>query len=381
MSGLTRKRIAALMCLSMLLVCLVPVEIIPAQAANADLSITSADITFSKENPSSGEDITITINVHNQGPAAATNVVVSFFVGPSPLPPTKTITAIPSLDAKTATHQYLTTVPGSFVIKATVAGDQTDPNTGDNTAERTLIVGSVVPTMNVTATLTPNTIDSKDSFKVNGSAKVGTTPVNGGDVTIEISPSQYTCSTKTSSDGSFEAIMAGPTDQGVYSIKVTVAEGTVSGSTKMNLTVEQSDLTVTSFTYTPKSPKEDDTVVMKIGVKNVGNGTAKNVSFQLKMDSVVILDKNLGEISSSQTVTVTYNWKAKKGSHAFDAMVDPNNNITEINENNNAFAQQTINVAAKAKKPGPSFEAGVFIVAVLAVLFVMGRGKGRNRKN
>jgi subtilase family serine protease len=85
-------------------------------------------------------------------------------------------------------------------------------------------------------------------------------------------------------------------------------------------------------------------------------------------------------MSNGQTITVTYNWKAKKGSHAFDATVDPSNNITEIKEDNNAFAQQTIVVKAKDKKPGPSFEAGVFIAAVLVVLFVMGNSKGRNRK-
>lgn len=380
MSGFTIKRIAALMCLAMFLICVVPVEIVPAQSGNADLSITSADITFSKDNPSSGEIITITAKVHNLGPSAATNVVVSFSVGSAPIPPTKTIPAIPALDAKDAAHQYPTTVPGTFVIKVSVTGDQSDPNTADNTAERSLTVGSVVPTVNVTASLSSDTINSKDPFKVNGTAKMGTEPVNGGDVTIQIVQNGYTCSTKTKTDGTFESIMAGPTDQGVYSIKVTVTNGAVSGSTQINLTVLEADLTVTKFTYKPTSPKEDDTVVMTIGVQNLGNGTARNVTFQVKMDSVVVLDKKLGAMSNGQTITVTYNWKAKKGSHTFDATVDPSNNITEINENNNAYAQQTITVKAKDKKPGPSFEAGIFIAAVLVVLFVMGNGKGRNRK-
>jgi|GEM_PF-3422078 len=380
MSGLVIKKFATLMCLAMVLVCLVPTEIVSAQGSNADLSITSADITFSKDNPSSGEDITITVNVHNLGPSAATNVVVSFSVGSAPLPPTKTITAIPSSDAKTATHQYLTTVPGSFIIKVSVTGDQTDPNTGDNKAERSLIVGSVVPTVNVTASLSSDTINSKEPFKVNGTAKIGTTPVNGGDVTIQITQNQYTCSTKTNSDGTYESVMAGPTDQGVYTIKVSVTSGAVSGTTQLNLTVLEADLTVTTFTYTPKSPKEGDTVVIKMGVQNLGNGTARNVTFQLKIDSVVVQEKKIGDMSNGQTLTETYNWKAKKGSHTFDAMVDPNNNITEIKEDNNAFAQQTITVAAKANKPGPSFEAGLLIVAVVVALFVMGNGKGRNRK-
>ena len=380
MSGITIKKFAALISLVMFLACLVPVGIVSAQAGNADLSLTSADITFSKDNPSSGEMITITAKVHNLGPSAATNVVVSYSVGSAPLLPTKTLAAIPASDAKDAAHQYLTTVPGTFVIKVSVTSDQSDPNTADNTAERSLTVGSVVPTVNVTASLSADTINSKDPFKVNGTAKLGTTPVDNGDVTIQIVQNGYTCSTKTNSDGTFESIMAGPTDQGVYTIKVTVTSGAVSGSTQLNLTVLESDLTVTTFTYTPKPPTEGNTVTIKIGVQNLGNGTAKNVTFQLKIDNVVALEKKIGDMSNGQALTVTYTWKAKKGSHTFDAMMDPSNNITESKEDNNAFAQQTISVKAKSNKPGPSFEAAVFIAAIVVALIVIGSKKGRNRK-
>jgi hypothetical protein len=375
MSGLKIGKIAAVLSFAMFLTCLVPTSIVPAQAANADLSITSADITFSKDNPSSGEMITITAKVHNLGPSAATNVVVSFNVGSAPLLPTKTIATISMSDAKDAAHNYLTSIPGTFVIKVTVTSDQSDPNTADNTAERSLTIGSVVPTVNVTASLSSNIINSKDSFKVNGSANLGSTPVNGGDVTIQIVQNGYTCTTKTNTDGTFESVMAGPTDQGVYTIKVTVTSGAVSGSTQLNLTVLEADLTITKFTPKPTSPKESDTVQITIGVQNIGNGTARNVTFVLKMDNVVVLDKKLGDMTNGQTQNVVYNWKAKKGSHTFDAIIDPSNNITEIKEDNNAFAQQTITVKAKSNKPGPSFEAGVFIIAIVVVLFVMGKGR------
>ena len=61
MSGLTIRKVSALMSLVMFLACLVPVELVPAQAGNADLSITSADITFSKDNPSSGAPLVIDV--------------------------------------------------------------------------------------------------------------------------------------------------------------------------------------------------------------------------------------------------------------------------------------------------------------------------------
>jgi len=375
------SKTTALMTVLFMVLSMVPVQPVPAQGQNADVNLTSADITFSKDHPSSGEIITITAKIHNNGPSAATNVVVSFNVSNIPLPPTKTIATIAPTGAQEVTHQWPTTVPGTFTIKVSAKADTSDPDMSNNQAERAITVGTVVPTINVTATIYPDTIQSKEPFTVNGTAVMGTTPVNGGDVKVQIVQNGYANQSKTKSDGSFEVVMTGPTGQGVYNVKVTVTQGAVTGEADLNLTVLQPDMTITTFKYTPTDPTEGDTVKFTMGVQNLGNGTAKAVRFQLKIDDVVALDKDLGDFSNGQTKSVEYSWKAKKGSHSFAATVDTNNTIEEINENNNAWPTQTVSVKAKSGgKPGPSFEAPVFVVAVLVVFLVMSNRRFGRRK-
>lgn len=375
------SRFAVPLMVMMMFLTLVPVGQVPAQGNNADINLTSADITFSKDHPASGEVITITARIHNSGPSAATNVVVSFNVSNIPLPPTKTIATITPLNAQDAAHQWITTVPGTFTIRVSARAEQSDPDMSNNQAERTITVGSVVPTINVTATLSSDTIQSKQSFTVNGTATMGATPVSGGTVKVEIVQNGYANQTTTKSDGTFEVLMAGPTGQGSYNVKVTVSQGAVNGQTQLNMTVLQPDMTITTFKYNPQSPIEGETVKFSIGVQNLGNGTTKSVMFQLKVDDELALDKDLGEFSAGQTKTVEYSWKAKKGSHTFAPLVDANNTIEEIREDNNAFATQTVSVKAKgSNNPGPSFEAPVFIIAVLIIFLIMRNGRFKGRK-
>jgi subtilase family serine protease len=377
MSNRSPTKKIALLAISVILISLA--EPVLAQGQTADLSLTSADITFSKDSPTTGEPVTINVKVHNNGPAVATNVVLDFTVSNIPLPPSKTIASIQPLQAGNANHSWVAPPPATYTIKVTVHGDQTDPIMTDNVAERTITVGTPVPTINVTATLSPNTIESKGLFWVNGTAKMGTTPVNGGDVKVEIVQNGFANESKTSTTGNFSVSMYGPAGEGKYNVKVTVKQGAVSGQTTLNLTVLQPDLNISKVTYSPKDPTEDDTVRIVVTVVNLGSGSAKAVTFQLKIDNAVALEKNLGNFAACQTQSVTYNWKAKKGNHDFAAVVDQNNTIEEIKENNNV-GTTSITVKAKEKKPGPSFEAPLFIVSVLVIFLVMRNGRERNRK-
>jgi subtilase family serine protease len=363
-----------------MLASIVSVGPVDAQGQGADIFLTSADITFSNDNPSTGSKVTITVKVHNDGPSAASNVVVEFMASNIPLPPSKTITAIPAFQSQDTTHTWYATVPGTYTIKVTATADQSDPNQANNQAERSITVGTIVPTINVTASLSPDEIQSKHTFLVNGSAEMGGAPLTGGAVKVEILQNGYANETTTGNDGTFSAIMTGPTGQGTYDVKVSVTQGTVTGTTQLNLTVLQPDVTITTFKISPKDPTEGDTVTVTVGIQNIGNGTAEKVLFQLKVDDVLSCEKSLGDLSNGQTTSPICKWKAKKGSHSFSASVDPNNTIEEITESNNAYATQTISVKAKETKPGPSFEAGVFILAVLVIFLVMRNNNGRNRK-
>jgi subtilase family serine protease len=349
------------------------------QAQSSDLKVTSADISFSNDSPESGEIINIDVRVQNLGPSAASNVVVTFSVSGVPLPPTKTIAAIPSGGSGQTSHQWITPLAGTYTIRVTVDGDQDDPVTDNNMAEKNITVGPAVPTITVSAEAEPDTIQSEGLFWVNGSAEMGGEPVNGGDVDVQITETGTGNTSVTNSDGTFAVHVRGPVEQRHYEVRVSVTMGAVTGSTTLNITVLQPDLQVNTLTITPADAKEGDSVKVRIGVQNIGNGTAKAVKVALNLDDQFEKEFELGDLVNGQTQSLTYSWKAKTGSHSFQVVADPDDSIDEIKENNNMKAE-TIEVKKKEEKPTPSFEMVLFIISVVVLFMLMRNGDGYRSK-
>lgn len=372
-----RHRLVMISVLIMMVISLVPVVPAGGQAGQADLSVSPADITFSNDSPDSGEVVTIEVTVHNAGPAAATNVVVGFYMDGLIIPPTKSIGAIQAGSTGETSHQWMTPIPGEYTIGVSVEADQGDPDIANNEAERNITVGTVVPTIIVTADLGPSTIQSKAPFWANGTAEMGGEPVNSGIVKVEVVTEGISNESVTSSDGTFAVMVPGPVRQGGYEIKVTVTQGVAIGETILNLTVLQPDVTITTFSFNPSSPRAGDNVKVKVGVQNLGNGTAKAVKFILNIDGELAFEKDLGDLSNGQTQVVIYNWKAKKGSHTFQAVLDPDDTIEEYDEDDNKRLEDLEVRKAKDDEPTPSFEALVFVMAVTVIFLLLRNGKGR----
>jgi len=360
-----------------LLMIITVLSIVPVggQGQDADLAISPSDITFSNDNPESGEVINIDVKVHNLGPAAASNVQVAFYVSSVPLPPSKTIAAIPTGTSGDTSHQWITPLSGTYTIRVTVSGDQGDPVADNNMAETNITVGPAVPTITVEAEPDPDTIQSKAWFWVNGSADMNGEPVNGGDVDVEIMDTGTGNQSVTNSDGTFAVHVEGPLQQRTYEVRVTVTLGVTSGQTTINITVLQPDLQINTITLTPKEPKEDDNVKVKVGLQNIGNGTARNVKVILNIDEQMAKEWVVGDLVNGQTTALTYTWKAKKGSHSFQVVADPDGTIEEGSENNNMKAE-TIEVKKKDDKPTPSFEVVLFMMSVIVIFLLMRNGNG-----
>lgn len=352
--------------------------------SQADLSISPGDISFSNDQPASGEIISIEVTVHNLGPSAATNIEVDWFVEGVPLPPSKTIATIQPGSSGKASHQWATPLPGEYTIRVQANADQSDPESGNNEAQRNITVGTVVPTIIVEAEPSSDTLQSKQTFWVNGTAEMNGEPINGGDVKVEIIQTGVSNTNTTASDGTFTVEMTAPVEQGIYEIKATVTQQAVNGEEIFNVTVFQPDLKITTFTFDGKEPdqfkaKAGQNVKVKVGFQNIGNGTAKDVVFQLKVDGEVATTKDdLGDFAAGRTYSVTYVWKAKRGSHNFQAALDPDDTIEEMSEANNMEAK-AIEVK-KSDEPSPSFEIVLFIMAIVVIFITMRNGNGGRRK-
>jgi hypothetical protein len=245
-------------------------------------------------------------------------------------------------------------------------------------------VGTVVPTIIVEAEPSSDPLQSNQIFWVNGSAEMNGEPINGGAVKVEVIQTGASNTNTTSSDGTFTVEMIAPVEQDIYEIRVTVTQQAVNGDKIFNVTVFQPDLKITTFTFDGKEPdqvkaKAGKSVKVKVGFQNIGNGTAKDVVFQLKVDGEIATTKDdLGDFAAGRTYSVTYVWKAKKGSHNFQAILDPDDTIEEIREDNNLEAK-AIEVK-KSDEPSPSFEIVLFILAIVVIFLTLRNGNGGRRK-
>lgn len=108
------------------------------------------------------------------------------------------------------------------------------------------------------------------------------------------------------------------------------------------------DLTLTSITVAPTEPLVQETVTVKITVKNAGNVKASGILVELKADGVPVQTSTVREIEAGKSTIVTFTWKpAEAGTYTLRAMVDPDDKIEELNEENNVISTT---VTVKPKK-------------------------------
>lgn len=112
------------------------------------------------------------------------------------------------------------------------------------------------------------------------------------------------------------------------------------------------DLIVTDITSTPVSPLTGNQVTFSAVVKNQGTGatpagTIIGVSFSIDGTQVSWSDTTTASLAPGASVTVTANggprgtavWSATTGSHTVMAWVDDVNRISELNESNNQYTE------------------------------------------
>ena len=108
------------------------------------------------------------------------------------------------------------------------------------------------------------------------------------------------------------------------------------------------DLTLTSITVTPSEPLVQETVTVKVTVKNAGNVKASGISIKLEANGALIQTRSISELEAGKSTSVTFSWKpTEAGTYTLKATVDPDNKIGELNEENNVISTS---VTVKPKK-------------------------------
>jgi subtilase family serine protease len=119
----------------------------------------------------------------------------------------------------------------------------------------------------------------------------------------------------------------------------TVAESNEENNDKSYaLSVLASDLIVQSLSWTPEIPSAGDTVAFTVCVENQGSYRAGVSNVGLYIDGITRGHREVGMIEPGNTVTTTFSWQAKPGSHTIRAVADKLNQISESDETNNELS-------------------------------------------
>src|SRR3989344_1064926 len=96
------------------------------------------------------------------------------------------------------------------------------------------------------------------------------------------------------------------------------------------------DLQISSFnlTFSNPAPIEGEVISINATFSNIENQNASNVLVQF-FDDLILLGNATISIPAVSSATVSQVWEAEIGPNNLKVILDPTNNISEINENNN----------------------------------------------
>jgi hypothetical protein len=111
---------------------------------------------------------------------------------------------------------------------------------------------------------------------------------------------------------------------GYYTVKLTVRDHATSVSSLVHLYMRAPVLWVTDILVVPTfNIREDRSVNLTIRVSNNGDANATDVRIRLSLDGGALATLNVPELDADDKQEVTYLWTAVKGTHTFNASIDP----------------------------------------------------------
>jgi len=107
------------------------------------------------------------------------------------------------------------------------------------------------------------------------------------------------------------------------------------------------DLTIKSINVVPEHPRINESVSIKAVVTNKGAMDASRFSLLLKHNDKILLNQTIESLKKGESNIIQSTYKiTRTGMHKFTVLVDPENDVDELDERNNS-AYKSISVEAK----------------------------------
>jgi len=348
----------------------------------ADLQLSQGSIKFingagqSVQNPQSGDAITIRVTVNNIGSLDANDeVTVAAYNGVVAAENLIGHGTVPSISAGgVATIDIpwtlandgcnIITAVAQFTGNITTPGSIAEKSGQNNYTTSALIVGDATACtggIEVTGNLSTSTLYANSSLTISGKGLYNwgmQSPVMGATVTVALSDGR-SFSTKTiSPDGTYTKSIYLPTTPGEYSATVTVFDGNRSGtrilplhviaSLEQNPTGRPNLRPEVSFSA---NPVIGDTVTLFADIYNDAAGPLTAGAFTVRYYDNAVTPANLIADIRLTNQTIAYGGKVSTsaswnstgkatGYHTILVVVDPDDEVTEDNEDDNTASRQ-----------------------------------------
>ena len=165
---------------------------------------------------------------------------------------------------------------------------------------------------------------------------------------------------------------------GTYIVRVRVTDNDgATAEDELTVTVNPPavsgpNLQIQAITILPLDPEDGDRLTVTVTLKNTGDASAENITVKIIVDNKLKETIDAGTVGPGGSVTRSYNWTAKEGSHTITI------NMTYLNGADQT--EREISVSGGGDGIIPGFEAVVAIAAVVLGSLVF-RGKGSSGKD
>lgn len=292
---------------------------------------------------------------------------------------------------------------GRFVTPLIYAPNQTfsgvyfnvtaiDP--GGNVSFTERIYVQVASVISVTTILTPSSILPGESVEIRGSADYesnSSVPAKFSTVSFQILETGATWSTVSDGTGAFTSSFTAPTTERSYTLRTTVLNRTISGSTDRYFAVARSptpDLLVVpgSLGIEPAPTIEGQSVTISVSVENRGTAAAGSFVVQINISrpagTAVSRDLPVDGLAIGEGQNLSLRWTAIAGGWTVTVRVDPYHKVSELTKDNNQVAGSVDAALKPSETPSAILMGGVALagVGVAAAVVLAYRWRAGRRK-
>lgn len=289
-----------------------------------------------------GAEVTFDIDIQNLGTLRAGTSMVSYYVDGAaagydyiePMDPSATVT------------EHFTWVATSGPHTITIVADAKNQVLEMDETNNTKVVSIPPPDLIVQdITYTPadaspySTVVITATMKNQGSSKtqdsLATLYIDGNLITSQDLPP---IDAGASLDRSFNWVA----EPGTHTVRIsadinnTVIESDETNNDKeIQFSAMTPDLIVQDFSWEANDPQNSNAVNCTITVNNIGTGASGDYKVQYSFNDTPAVVKDMPSLPAGETAELTFTSILSAGSHIIKIIVDPDNDIVELNEDNN----------------------------------------------